>query len=1097
MNRLSCLLRKMLLCMLAVGAIWIGFGLHGASAADGDFSGTGTQKDPYLITSFDDLMLLHDHVDSGTAYEGVYFAQTADITFPAGFNWDPIGNLDLGYAFAGIYDGQGHVLYDVYSNHSLASLFSWLTGEVYNLGIESGEFRGQCIGSIASHGASSAKIINCYNKASVIASSRGGGITDNFGGQILFCWNFGEITAAHDGAITAGIASYGNTKIQYSYTLYGAPVRLDSFSGSLTSSEQISVDQIAATLESTQRQMLEWTGDRKFTLENTIFLTPTEDSAVFAPGHIPAAYQEAIAAEEARLAKMWETLENRYSFKGEGTKKDPFLIETYEDLAHMRDCVDLGVAYEGYYFSQTADISFPDEENWDPIGMAENNLYFSGIYDGQGHVIENIYCNNSHASLFAWLNGEVRNLGIESGKFEGKYIGSIASYGTSTARIINCYNKAAVMASSRGGGLTDNFGGEILFCWNFGDITGTHDGAVTTGIVSHGNATIQYCYSVGSNLVHDNSFSGKIISSEQIESDRLEEMLAVNHQHLIDWMGQKEEWIDNLISLTISDEEIGFSDSSTLNGYLGIFTRRYYVELFLIAAAMTIGVWFLCTKRSKNEAHIALGKQKPVRKEEKPSPAEEVHSDENRASNRHAVIKSMAVVVLTAAMIIGGYAGINAVLAKKDDAGVRNLYAFEHEETPPDVYFVGASTLSVNIDVSELWNDYGIAGTCLGAGGSAMWDSYYRLVETTKDHTPELVVLDIYPVTHQEEYRGAETQMQNIAGYGLSMNKLKHINAAVEPDQRMEYILNLPLYHTRYDELKKWDFRNHNIWGSDYKGHWVIFYGNLYTPTLVDASQVTGYRAIRDKQEFYLRKSIEYCQENEIELLLIKTPDGDREKYQPYYHSVAKIAEEYGVDFLDMNHYDSEIGLLPKDFYYDATHLNLGGARKSSAFLGEYLVEHYELPDRRGDVNYDSWKRFASKWQNIYMTYVGSNEEYFTELQKSCNSLTVIPYRLTESEMEGYEKILSRLEKIGYEEWQSDASYQGETERLSLGNRCLTIDMDFSRCMITLDDESVVQLNSPGIILVAYDDDLDIITDIVAFTQVGNYKLQRLLWPFR
>ena len=245
MNRLSCLLRKILLCILAVGAIWVGFGLHGASAADGDFSGTGTQKDPYLITSFDDLMLLHDHVDGGTAYEGVYFAQTADITFPADVNWDPIGDLDLGYAFSGIYDGQGHVLYEVYSDNSLASLFSWLSGEVCNLGVESGEFRGSCIGSIASHGTPAAKIINCYNKASVIPSYRGGGIADNFAGQILFCWNFGEIVPAHDGIVTAGITSYGGAKIQHTYTLHGTPVHPDTFSGTLISSEQVSIEQIA------------------------------------------------------------------------------------------------------------------------------------------------------------------------------------------------------------------------------------------------------------------------------------------------------------------------------------------------------------------------------------------------------------------------------------------------------------------------------------------------------------------------------------------------------------------------------------------------------------------------------------------------------------------------------------------------------------------------------------------------------------------------------------------------------------------------------------------------------------------------------------
>jgi len=700
----------------------------------------------------------------------------------------------------------------------------------------------------------------------------------------------------------------------------------------------------------------------------------------------------------------------------------------------------------------------------------------------------------------------VRNLGIESGEFEDGefengefvdgYIGSITSHGTANARIINCYNKATVTASGRAGGLTDNFGGEILFSWNFGEISGTGDDTVTAGISSYGNATIQHCYSVGEDLVNEKVFSGKIVASGRIESDRLEEMLALNHQNLIDWMGSQEAWIDDLVSLTVSDKGIVFSDVSTLNGYLGIYARRYYVELFLIAAALAIGVCLLRAKCLKKEDHVVSGKPEEEGKRKKLFSAEEVCADENRASNRRAVVEGIVVVALTGAMIIGGYEGINAVLANKFDAGVRNLYAFEHADSYPDVYFVGASTLSGNIELGELWNNYGIAGNCLGAGGSGMWDSYYRLLESTKEHKPQLVVLDVFPVTHTEYYRDSETKMQNITGYDLSLNKIRHINAAVEPELRMEYILNLPLFHTRYNSLGEGDFKDYGMFGPDNKGHWIIFSGNIYAPELIDADSTTGYRAINEKQEFYLRKCIEYCMEEKIELLLVKTPDGDREKYQPYSHTVEIIAEEYGTPFLDMNHYDSEIDLLPEDFYYDAIHLNQDGARKCSSFLGEYLNDHYELSDRRGDVKYDSWARYAAKRQDIYMTYVESNEEYFAELKKSGNMLTVIPYRLTEEDMEGCEQILTELEEIGYEEWRSDADYGGDAERLLLGNRCLTVEMDYSKCLITLDDGSVVQLTSPGILLAAYDDALDEVTDIVAFTQNGEYKLQRLLWPF-
>ena len=36
-------------------------------------------------------------------------------------------------------------------------------------------------------------------------------------------------------------------------------------------------------------------------------------------------------------------------------------------------------------------------------------------------------------------------------------------------------------------------------------------------------------------------------------------------------------------------------------------------------------------------------------------------------------------------------------------------------------------------------------------------------------------------------------------------------------------------------------------------------------------------------------------------------------------------------------------------------HLNPDGASKATAFLGAWLKEHYDLPDRRGDSAYTHW----------------------------------------------------------------------------------------------------------------------------------------------
>lgn len=63
-----------------------------ASAAS-TFSGNGTEGSPYIISSYEDLCLLRDIVDSGNSFSDYYFKQTSDIIFPAETNWNPIGEI--------------------------------------------------------------------------------------------------------------------------------------------------------------------------------------------------------------------------------------------------------------------------------------------------------------------------------------------------------------------------------------------------------------------------------------------------------------------------------------------------------------------------------------------------------------------------------------------------------------------------------------------------------------------------------------------------------------------------------------------------------------------------------------------------------------------------------------------------------------------------------------------------------------------------------------------------------------------------------------------------------------------------------------------
>ncbi|WP_127846594.1 T9SS type A sorting domain-containing protein [Psychroflexus aestuariivivens] len=128
--------------------------VHFLQVADSPFSGgIGTENDPFLISTFDDLVFLSEN-DNYIDGE-YYFLQTNDIDASASVNlnngegFKPIG-FDGTY-FVGAYDGGGHIIDNLYINRpndsfgffgSIIGLYAQMQVVVSNLGLTNVDFTG-------------------------------------------------------------------------------------------------------------------------------------------------------------------------------------------------------------------------------------------------------------------------------------------------------------------------------------------------------------------------------------------------------------------------------------------------------------------------------------------------------------------------------------------------------------------------------------------------------------------------------------------------------------------------------------------------------------------------------------------------------------------------------------------------------------------------------------------------------------------------------------------------------------------------------------------------------------------------------------------
>ena len=169
------------------------------------WEGTGTEADPYQISSTADWNRLADLVNGGKSYAGVYFRQTADISVNT-----MVGNytdaVDTRRPFSGTYDGDGHTLTVTYNTTTQRTApFSYVDGvSIRNLRIAgtitttqkyAAGFIGKSDGDVT--------FFNCRSSVEIHSSVSGDGTHGGFAGS-LDLNNSKNNTATFEGCVFDG-----------------------------------------------------------------------------------------------------------------------------------------------------------------------------------------------------------------------------------------------------------------------------------------------------------------------------------------------------------------------------------------------------------------------------------------------------------------------------------------------------------------------------------------------------------------------------------------------------------------------------------------------------------------------------------------------------------------------------------------------------------------------------------------------------------------------------------------------------------------------------------------------------------------------------
>ncbi|MBQ2960976.1 MAG: hypothetical protein IJE09_07125 [Oscillospiraceae bacterium] len=327
-------------------------------------------------------------------------------------------------------------------------------------------------------------------------------------------------------------------------------------------------------------------------------------------------------------------------------------------------------------------------------------------------------------------------------------------------------------------------------------------------------------------------------------------------------------------------------------------------------------------------------------------------------------IKRILACVLTVCLTLAILAGLTQLTEKKE--GYAKHAEFFDQEENYDVMFIGASPAMNGIYPMEMWKDYGIVSYNMAEAAHPLPASHWVMRLALEEKQPELVVIDCFRLNLEPKTTANFSLMHtSLDSFPMSRTKVEAIFDLLDDPYKYEaeegesrgainMLWNFSVFHSRWDSLTENDFRPQKSYGRGAITNTGIFYDEMEKISPEDklAVEATGLE--------YLRRMIEHCQSRGIEVLLISMPFAANEEEQRLANFAGDIAEEYGLNYV--NFLQMDLINYHTDMADNNCHMNPSGARKLTNWLGEYIQQNYDIPDRREDSRFAFWHEDYEKY---------------------------------------------------------------------------------------------------------------------------------------
>lgn len=419
------------------------------------FYGSGTESDPYLISSPGNWNYLAEKVRTGNTYSGKFFKLVTDITVNT-----MVGVSNSKY-FGGTFDGGGNKLVFNYTSvQEYCAPFRYIHGATIKNLQTAGEINAMAkyAAGIAGYAQNINHITSCRSSVVIMSSIDGDGSHGGLVGEVVK----GYTDVYFEDCLFDGIFSGANTEKWGGFVGWNENGPDSHFYHCLFAPSSVGIDSDGCYTYARRSD----SDDIHFYEDKKSYYTYLLKNAQGWDGGGKTA-----AELVALLGANWEVVADRAvpkftksqdikPFSGSGTQGEPYLIEEPAHWLYLGSQLESGDKYDGAYFQLMADLTISKMAGLD-------TKPFSGIFDGNGHILTLDLTGTGYAALFGCLDGAtIKNLHLAGNVTSDQYPAAVAAYVNSngthrSSTIVNCENSAAIHSTSSGNVYAGSYVGRI------------------------------------------------------------------------------------------------------------------------------------------------------------------------------------------------------------------------------------------------------------------------------------------------------------------------------------------------------------------------------------------------------------------------------------------------------------------------------------------------------------------------------------------------------------------------------------------------------------------------------------------------------------